>query len=190
MGLVAVHARHTHQEKKWNLEKHVEAYDTELYCILQATDYARRWMARDPGPGPEANTIWIFVDNQAAIRKSLSRVATAGQHLTIRIIDNLNNILQVRPDIKINIQWVPGHTEVVGNETADRCAKDAADLPSRCSDSFISLAYIRRQIQEASLKEWQQIWTTAATGKRHGYCNIAQRQRDWTNCWLHAPVCT
>ena len=161
-----VHARDTHQEKRWNLGKHVKAHDTELYGILQATDYAKKWTARDP----ETDAIWIFVDHQAAIRRSLSPVATAGQHLTIRIIDNLSSILQVRPNIKINIQWVPGHTEVAGSEAADSYAKGAADLPGRCSDSFTS--YIKRQIQEASLREWQQIWT--ATAKGHGYCNMAQ----------------
>ena len=72
---------------------------TELYGILQATDYSREWAARDP----ETDTIWIFVDNQTVIRRPLSPVATAGQHLTVRIIDNLSDILQVRPDAKINI---------------------------------------------------------------------------------------
>ena len=97
------------------------------------------------------------MDNQAAIRRSLSPVATAGQHLSIRIIDNLNDILRTRPDIKINIQWVPGHTRVAGNEAADRCAKGAADLTYRCPDSFTSLAYIKQKIKEVSLSKWQQI---------------------------------
>ena len=48
VGLVAIHARHNQQEKKWSLGNHVEVYDTELYGILQAADYARRWIARDP----------------------------------------------------------------------------------------------------------------------------------------------
>ena len=117
------------------------------------------------------------MDNQAAIRRSLSLAATAGQHLAIRIIDNLSNILQARPDININIQWVPGHTEVAGNEIADRCAKEATGLPGRRPDSFTSLAYNKRQIQEVSLREWQQIWTT--TGKGREYCDTARRQRDW-----------
>ena len=67
-----------------------------------------------PGRDPEMDTIWIFVDSQAAERRPLSPIATAGQHLTIRIIDNLNGILQARPDVQINIQWVPGRTEVAG----------------------------------------------------------------------------
>ena len=108
------------------------------------------------------------MDNQAAARRYLSPAATTGQHLTIRIIDNLNNILQTRPDIKTNIQWVPEHTEVTGNEVADRCAKGAADLPGRCPDSFTSLAYIKRQIRGVSLREWQQVWTATASAKGHG----------------------
>ena len=121
-------------------KQRLEVYDTELYGILQATNFAKKWTAT--GRNPETDTIWIFVENQTAIRKSLSPVATAGQHLSIRIIDNLNDILRTRPDIKINIQWVPRHTRVAGNEAADRCAKGAADLTCRCPDSFTFLAYI------------------------------------------------
>ena len=153
MGLVVVHARHTDQEKKWNLGKHVEVYDTELYGILQATNFAKKWTAT--GRNPETDTIWIFVNNQAAIRRSLSPIATAGKHLSIRIINNLNDILQIRPDIKINIQWVPGHTRVVRNEAADRYTKGTADLIYRCPDSITSLAYIKRQIKEVNISKWQ-----------------------------------
>ena len=41
-GLVAIHSGHTHQERRWNLGRHVEVYDTELYGMLQATEYAKR----------------------------------------------------------------------------------------------------------------------------------------------------
>ena len=33
-GLVAIHAQHPHSEAFWNLGKHVEVYDTELFGIL------------------------------------------------------------------------------------------------------------------------------------------------------------
>ena len=39
-----------------NMSKSI--YDTELYGLLQATGYARKWTARDP----ETDTIWIFVE--------------------------------------------------------------------------------------------------------------------------------
>ena len=63
-GLVAIHSQHRHSEAFWNLGKHVEVYDTELFGILQATILARDWLEANP----RTNTIWIFVDNQAAIR--------------------------------------------------------------------------------------------------------------------------
>ena len=40
-GLVAIHAQQPHSEAVWNLGKHVEVYDTELFGILQAMIPAR-----------------------------------------------------------------------------------------------------------------------------------------------------
>ena len=63
-GLIAIHAQHPHSEAWWKLGKHVEVYDTELFGILQATTHAREGVEANPC----TNTIWIFVDNQAAIQ--------------------------------------------------------------------------------------------------------------------------
>ena len=62
--LIAIHAPHPHSEALWNLGKHVEVYDTELFGILQARTHAREWVEANPN----TNTIWIFLDNQADIR--------------------------------------------------------------------------------------------------------------------------
>ena len=62
------------------------------------------------------------------------------------VVDELHHILQIRDDIQINVRWAPGHTEAIGSETADKCAKSAAELPNRCRYAFTSLAYIKRQI--------------------------------------------
>ena len=61
---------------------------------------------------PRTKAIWLFVDNQAAIRKHTPPTATAGQHFTIRVVDSLGHVLQTRPGIRFNIRWVPGHTDV------------------------------------------------------------------------------
>ena len=58
----------------WNLGKHVEVYDTELFGILQATTVAGEWVEVNPN----TNTIWIFVDNQAAIRRCTQPHPTPG----------------------------------------------------------------------------------------------------------------
>ena len=43
-GLIAIHAQHPHSKTLWNLGKHVEVYDTELFAILQATTHTREWV--------------------------------------------------------------------------------------------------------------------------------------------------
>ena len=50
------------------------------------------------------NTIWVFVDNQAAICRCITPKPTAGQHLATQIISNLHHILQNRDDIQANIR--------------------------------------------------------------------------------------
>ena len=121
------------------------------------------------------------MDNQAAIRRCLKPHPTAGQHLSLQIIDNIQTILNTRPDIQVRIQWVPGHTAVPGNDSADACAKRAAQLPPCPGVSFMSLAFLRRQVQLAGQREWQQVWTTCTTGSF--YTTTAKRQLLWTPTW-------
>ena len=150
---------------------------TELFGILQATTYARQWTEENTN----TRTIWIFVDNQAAIRRCTSLQPTPGQYLSLQILDNLQKILQCNSDVKINIQWVPGHTKVFGNEIADKCARSAAALPRRCRAAFTSIAFIKLQIWQESLRAWQQTWQDSSKGS--AYCSMSGRQSLWGPTW-------
>ena len=124
-GLVVTHAQHPYQEAQWNLGRHIEVNDAEWFGILQATLYARQCLEDNTN----TNTIWIFIDNQAAIRRCTKPHPSPGQHLSLQIIENLQTILAIRPNIRVNIQWIPGPAEVLANEIADKCAKQAVELP-------------------------------------------------------------
>ena len=176
-GMVSIHAQHPHSEAMWSLGKHVEVYDAELFGILQATDHARQWIEQNR----DIKTIWIFVDNQAAIHRCLKPHPTAGQHLSLQIIDNIQTILTTRPDTQVRIQWVPGHTAVHGNDRADACAKRATQLPPRPGVPFMSLAFLKQQVQQAGQREWQHVWRTCTTGS--SYTTIAKRQPLWGPTW-------
>ena len=84
-GLDAIHTQHPYTEAFWNLGRHVEVYDTELVGILQATILTPEWIEANLS----TSTIWIFVDNQAAIRRCTKPHPTPGQHLSLQIINNL-----------------------------------------------------------------------------------------------------
>lgn len=54
-------------------------------------------------------------------------------------------------------------------------------VPRRCSDSFTSIAFIKQEIQQARLREWQQTWQ--GTNKGSAYCNTARRRPLWGPAW-------
>ena len=86
--------------------------------------------------------MWRYMDNQAATQRCTKPHPTPGQHHSLQIINNLQTILNTRPNTKVNIQWVPGHSAVYGNELADKCAKQAAEFTRRSRESFTSVAYL------------------------------------------------
>ena len=153
----------------WSLGRQVEVYDAELFGILQATNHARQWTEQNT----DIKTSWIFVDDQAAILRCLKPHPTAGQHLSLQNIDNIQMILNTRSDTQVGIQWVPGHTAVPGNDSADACAKRAAQLPPHGGVSFMSLAFLRREVQLAGQRERWQVWKTCTTGS--SYTTTAKR---------------
>ena len=106
---------------------------------------------------------------------------TPGQHLSLQIVNNLQTILNSRANNKVNIHWVPGHTVVYGYEMADKCAKQAAELTQRSRQSFTSVAYLKREIQQAGLQEWESIWQANLRGS--SYCNIAKAVVQWVPTW-------
>ena len=69
--------------------------------------------------------------NSRKARCSCLNIIDSTQHLAIQIISNLHHILQNRDDIQINIRWVPGHTEVMGNKMCKECSR-ATQLVSLC----------------------------------------------------------
>ncbi len=65
-----------YQWKAWNLGSKCEVFDTELFAIKKAIDFAYEktdiW----------TREIWIFSDNQAALKRLKSREVRAGQYYT------------------------------------------------------------------------------------------------------------
>ena len=116
-----------------------------------------------------------------AIRWCTKPHPSTGQQLSLQIIENLQTILSMRPNTRVNIERVPGHAEVLGKEIADRCAKQAAELPQRSWQSFTLVAYIKRQIQYPGLQEWQSCWQANTNGS--SYCNIAKGLPLWGPTW-------
>ncbi|KAG2051760.1 hypothetical protein BDR06DRAFT_846819, partial [Suillus hirtellus] len=71
--------------------------------------------------------ISILVDNQAAIQSGETFHSRPGSYLTDLFCNRLADIKKEYRDFHVTVRWIPGHTDVHGNEEADKHAKRAAE---------------------------------------------------------------
>ena len=62
--------------------------------------------------------------------------------------------------VKVEISWTPGHSDIKGNELADRLAKDAAEEAKEMKDlpPVITMGDIKTAARESGKKKWQDMW--------------------------------
>jgi len=127
----------------FNLGDSQLVYNGELEGTTQAVEYASR-VAR---PG---QNYYIYSDNQAGLYRLKTPSDNPGQACQIRASQAAEIAKSKGANILIN--WVPGHTDVHGNELADSLAKLATTLaPSSNETSFAVLGYRAKKV---STREW------------------------------------
>ncbi|KAJ7621719.1 hypothetical protein DFH06DRAFT_906911, partial [Mycena polygramma] len=96
-------------------------FEGELTGTVLALDIA--------GATPHIRSVTILLDNQSGIRALAANRPQPGQYLIQEFHRQLRRLLKARPHLQGNIHlaWVPGHADVVGNELADKAAKEAAE---------------------------------------------------------------
>jgi hypothetical protein len=67
----------------------------------------------------------------------------------------------------LQLEWVPDHINIKGNELADKAAKKGTELQHITPESYISLAFIKRKIREKGLLEWNIIWSDFKLKGKH-----------------------
>ncbi|KAF5317968.1 hypothetical protein D9619_012015 [Psilocybe cf. subviscida] len=93
-------------------------YEGEEVGILLALELIRR--------ETRVRQAAICIDNQAAIRASISIKPTPGHHIMDAIHQLHTLVVKKHRSLKLHIRWVPGHMDITGNEAADEAAREAA----------------------------------------------------------------
>ena len=137
----------------------MEVFDAELFALEKAFKIA--WENK------QLNTekVWIFSDSQAAIKRLKNSSLKAGQYYIQSIrkwAEKFQNL-----GIQMQLEWVPGHMNIRGNELADKAAKKETELQKAAIESYISLAFIKRKIKEKALIDWNDIWSDSKTKGKH-----------------------
>ncbi|XP_053393713.1 uncharacterized protein LOC128555451 [Mercenaria mercenaria] len=87
--------------------------------------------------------------------------------------------------IKTDISWTPGHANILGNEIADRLAKEAASEAEKMGESNIptTLQDIKKAAKKSCEMKWQNRWQLTDTGRHlHQYMpNVGLKLKVPTN---------
>ena len=87
--------------------------------------------------------IHVYADNQAAIYRLSSLSDKPGQQWVIRCQKAAKAIQNKKA--KISLRWVPGYTDLEGNERADQLAKQATKQLPKTEET--SLAFLGTKIR-------------------------------------------
>ena len=147
VGLVVLnHGQEVVHQERLNLGESQLVYNGELEGTTRAIEFASREAKR-------GQTYYIYSDNQAGLYRLKTVSDKPGQACQIRASQAAE--LAGSKGAAISINWVPGHTDVYGNELADSLAKEATKLaPSSDKTSFAVLGCRAKQL---SSKEWESV---------------------------------
>ncbi|XP_043203695.1 uncharacterized protein LOC122371432 [Amphibalanus amphitrite] len=137
-------------ETKLRLQNDLTVHYAELYGISHALQLVKQH---------NIQKACICSDSKSAIL-SLQRPDIT-QHIHLKILDIHQQLIEREAEIRF--LWVPGHSGISGNETADRFAKQALAL-QHITETPYDYCSIRASITYHCYRYWQRIWDIDGAG--------------------------
>ena len=105
--------------------------------------------------------IVVFTDSKSTL-ESLESPHEKVSNDIICLTKTLQNLL-TSYDINLYLQWIPGHSNIMGNDTADKLAKAGAQMEQ--PDKPTSMETASRVLKDDFHISWMTRWTQGTTGR-------------------------
>ena len=108
----------------------------------------------------KAQNIVIFTDSLSALQ-----ALESGNHCSAELAQiNLDtNQLMTSHEVRIVMQWIPGHSNIPGNDKADKLAKKGARQEQPFTPT--SMRTVKQLLKSAKTEEWLNRWAMGKTGR-------------------------
>ena len=147
-------------------------YAGELEAIYMAVIHAKTFTQTE---------CQIFSDSQPAMKSLAKPKRQSGQAIIKQILNEVDELYLTTPTYALQIEWVPGHIGILGNEKADQVAKSAAmEKINPAPQPTLKSARaneIHQAIKQEQQKQWQNGKETAAHLRNITKQNSAKRMK-------------
>ena len=154
--------------------KQHEVFEGEAAGLVMAMELVRR--------EKKVREVSIYADNQAAITATGTDAPGSARHI-IDMVHRQHQMLQKRHKRAwVTIRWIPGHSDVAGNEEADRQAKRAAKGETSTMETIpaclrkplpISKAAARREFRRKLTEAAARTWATSQRYRKFSHIDPA-----------------
>ena len=133
-----------------SLGKYCTVFQAEVFAIITAACYIKQNGIRD-------SIIYICSDSQAAL------MAIGSVEISSVLVEECSRRLSnIGRQNRVTLVWVPGHQDIVGNESADSLARDGSSTVFTGPEPVLalSMATIRRDIESFFVSQHNSRWNS------------------------------
>jgi ribonuclease HI len=141
---------------KQRLSDNLSVYTAELMAIK----FAIEWVIVEQSGSLQSDDrrIIIFSDSLSSLQSLNSRRSLSRPNI-------VNNICGLKVNRNVSIVWIPGHSDINGNDCADRLAREAICHPLVDISISCEASEAQEAIDRYILQRWQTLWNSSATGQ-------------------------